>query len=231
MMQLKTLVLLVEDDNNFAALVFEVLTEAGYDAVHYTDANSAVEWLKRHKPDLVITDIGLPGISGIHLCRILKSEPATESIPIIVLSALGDESHKVEALRAGADDYLVKPFSGLELQARIEALLRRTCHGGKVGRVLCSGTLSMDLDAGQVLQEGRRLSLLPKEYALLAYFLSKRGHILSFRDIECSVWGLDSMATKETIKVTIHRLRGKLGEYGSCIESVPSFGYRWTDPE
>jgi DNA-binding response OmpR family regulator len=225
----RVLVLVVEDDNNFAALVGEILFGAGYDVAHFIDANAAVEWLKSHKPQLIVSDIGLPGISGIHFCRILKSEPATASIPIIVLSALGDEPSKVDALRSGADDYVVKPFSGGEFLARIEAILRRVYHQGNAGRVLVSGSLRLDLDAREARLEGKPLLLLPKEYALLEVFLKGRGHVLSFCGIAESVWGLDSIATRATIKSTVHRLRTKLGNYGDRIESVLGFGYKWTD--
>ena len=116
---LKTRVLFVEDDANFAAILGELLSGAGYEVVHFLNANGAVEWLKTGEPELIITDICLPGISGVHFCGILKNEPKTSAIPIIVLSAMGDEPHKVEALHAGADDYVVKPFSSQEFLARV----------------------------------------------------------------------------------------------------------------
>ena len=229
MTKLNTLALVVEDDENFARLVMAMLGDAGYGTVHYTDANAAVEWLKGHRPEFIITDIGLPGISGIQLCKILKAEPATATIPIIVLSALGDESNKVAALRSGADDYVVKPFSGNELLARIVALLRRTRHDGETRRLLSCGALELDLDSGEAELCGRRLNLLPKEYALLAFFLSNRGRVLTFRSIEEAVWGLDSIATRDTIKVTVHRLRGRLGAFAGCIVPVQGMGYKWVE--
>lgn len=229
MRKVNTLVLVVEDEENSARLVMDILGEAGYGTVHYTDANAAMEWLKGHRPEFIITDIGLPGISGIQLCKILKSEPATEAIPIIVLSALGDEVNKVAALRSGADDYVVKPFSVSELLARIEALLRRTRHDGATGRLLTAGELEVDLDSGEAALRGRRLCLLPKEYSLLVLFLFNRGRILTYRYIEEGVWGLDSMATRDTIKVTVHRLRGKLGPYAARIAPVLGMGYKWVE--
>ncbi|MGD9643746.1 MAG: response regulator transcription factor [Elusimicrobiales bacterium] len=229
MTEFNTLVLVVEDDSNFARLVMAILGDAGYGSVHYTDANAAVEWLKEHRPELIITDIGLPGISGIQLCKILKAEQRTTSIPVIVLSALNDEADKVAALRSGADDYVVKPFSGNELLARIEALLRRTRHDGVTGRLLADGALELDLDSGEAALSGRQLGLLPKEYALLALLLMNKGKVLTYRYIEEAVWGLDSIATRDTIKVTVYRLRGKLGPYAACIASVQGIGYRWIE--
>jgi len=226
-----TLVLIVEDDENLAGLVAEMLRGAGSDTVHFPDANGAVEWLKSHKPELILTDIGLPGISGVQLCDILKAGAATAEIPIIVISGRGSEAHKVEALRAGVDDYLVKPFSGRELLARIEALLRRTRYGGRTGRLLASGGLVLDLDSRRATIAGARLRLLPKEYDLLALFLKRKECVLPFFEIAEAVWGCDAFAARTTIKATAHRLRSKLGGYAACIEPVPGLGYMWTDKE
>lgn len=233
MTQTKLKLLIVEDEAEMGRLITELIEGAGYKAIHFYDANSAIEWLKCGSADLILTDLGLPGISGISFCRLLRENPATAAVPIIMLTATGDELHKVEALRTGADDYLVKPFSRKELLARIEALFRRCRGGGAAGadRVLRSGPLTLDLDAGVVAINGKELSLNPKEYALLALFLRKPGHILTYSYFAESVWGEGVIATRDTIKVTVHRLREKLGRCGACVEAMPGQGYKWHNPD
>jgi DNA-binding response OmpR family regulator len=228
---LKTRILTVEDEQHVANLIMELLVEAEYDPVHFSDANAALEWLKNHKADLILVDIGLPGLSGMQFCRLLRENPATAGVPVIMLTAIGDEKKKIEALKTGADDYVVKPFSPGELLARIEALLRRCLHDGQVDKVLTEQELTVDLDTGVAELKGKKLDLHPKEYALLVMFLKKKGRILSYSFIADDVWGDDSIATRDTIKVTIHRLRTKLGHLGERIEAVPAQGYRWQVPD
>ena len=227
MTAIKPRILVVEDDENIAAMILEVLGDAGYEAAHFSDANAAFEWLKSNAVDLVMSDIGLPGISGMQFCALVRDTPRIASLPVLMLTALNDESHKVAAFRKGADDYVVKPFSNNELVARIEALLRRSRHNGSISRVLKSGGLELDLDTGGVSVNKIAVHLLPKEYALLAMFLTHKNRIMSWEVIRDNVWGMDTIATRDTIKVTIHRLKPKLGTYGANIEPVPGIGYRW----
>ncbi len=226
---LKTRILTVEDDQPLANLILEVLVGGEYDPVHFSDANAALEWLKSHKADLILSDIGLPGLSGIQFCRLLRENPATASIPIIMLTAQGEEKRKIEALKTGADDYVVKPFSTGELLARIGSLLRRCNHDGQVDKVLGEEALTVNLDTGVVELKKKKVDLNLKEYALLVMFLKRKGRILTYAFIADDVWGDDSMATRDTIKVTMHRLRTKLGPLGACIEAVPGQGYRWKE--
>ncbi|OGS49480.1 MAG: hypothetical protein A3J79_13350 [Elusimicrobia bacterium RIFOXYB2_FULL_62_6] len=226
---LKTRILTVEDEQHVANLIMELLVEAEYDPVHFSDANAALEWLKNHKADMILADIGLPGLSGMQFCKLLKEDPATAGVPVIMLTAIGDEKKKIEALKAGADDYVVKPFSTGELLARIESLLRRYRYGGQVDKVLAAGPLTINLDTGTVELKKKKLDLHQKEYALLVSFLKRKGRILTYSFIAEDVWGDDAIATRDTIKVTVHRLRSKLGLVGDCIESVPGQGYRWEE--
>jgi DNA-binding response OmpR family regulator len=228
---LKTRILTVEDDQTLANLILEVLVEGNYDPVHFSEANAALEWLKSHKADLILSDIGLPGLSGIQFCKLLRENPVTASIPVIMLTALGDEKRKIEALKTGADDYVVKPFSTGELLARIESLLRRCRHDGQVDKVLGEESLTVNLDTGVVELKKKKLELNLKEYALLVMFLKRKGRILTYSFIADDVWGDDSIATRDTIKVTMHRLRSKLGTLGACIQAVPGQGYRWQEGE
>ena len=226
---LKMKLLIVEDDLGMAGFISDFLAAAGYDVLCFTEANSALEWLKQGTADMILTDLMLPGISGISFCRLLKENPATAPIPVIMLSAAGDEPSKLEALRTGVDDYLVKPFSTRELLARIEALFRR-CRGGgrELSGLLRSGPIRMDLDSGTAGIDGKELRLNPKEYALLAQFLKKPGRILPYSFLAESVWGDGVLATRDTIKVTVHRLKEKLGRLGGNIEAMPGQGYKWS---
>lgn len=226
---LKVKVVTIEDDANMAAMIQSLLLEAGYDPMHFEDANGALEWLKTHKPEIIISDIGLPGISGIQFCRLLKNDPSTASIPLIMLTSSGDEGNKVQALKTGADDYIVKPFSNKELLARIEAILRRCHTSGPTDKLLVSGLLALNSDTGDVFIGNKKIVLLPKEFALLLMFLKCRGRILDYSFIAEEVWGCDSTATRNTIKVTIHRLKSKLGRYSSCIAPALGLGYKWIE--
>lgn len=226
---LKTKILTVDDDKRIADLLEDLLLDAGHEVIHFFDANGALEWLKTHKPELIISDIGLPGISGAQFCEMLKRDPSTASIPVIMLTSFGDEKHKVHSLKTGADDYVVKPFSGAELMARVDALLRRCYHSGRTDRVLVSGPLTLNADTGDVHIDGEKTDLLPKEFALLSVFLSRKERILEFSFIAEAVWGFDSIATRDTIKVTVHRLKSKLGKCAACIEAVPGTGYKWSE--
>lgn len=225
----KIRILIIEDDESTANVVKSLLTESGYEVVHCFDANEALEWLKLHKPDLIISDINLPGISGMQFCSMVRNNPATSSIPLIMLTAMQDELHKVESLKGGADDYITKPYSGRELIARIEALLRRIYYHNQKDRILISGSLSLNEDTGEVTIGKSRVELLPKEFALLSMFLKNKGRILRFSFIAETVWGENVIATRDTIKTAIHRLREKLGKYSDCIESIPGLGYKWIE--
>jgi len=223
-------VLVVEDDKKTAQFLAEVLQAGGYQAHCLLEAGSALEWLKTHQVELVVLDVNMPGLNGMQFCRLLKENPATAALPVLMLTGLKGESRMLEGLKTGADDYVTKPFSVKELLARIEALLRRSQHQGRIERRLVSAEVSLDLDRGEAEVGGKSVRLLPKEFSLLARFLKSPGRILSFGFLADEVWGPDSVATRETIKATIHRLRQRLGKSGVRIEAVKGQGYKWTEP-
>lgn len=214
---------------NIAGMLLDVLSEYAYEGIHFYDANSALEWLKTNDVDLLISDIGLPGISGLQFCSLVRTTERIASLPILMLTSRDDEYHKVTALRTGADDYMVKPFSNNELIARIESLLRRCRPVAAAARTLRSGGLELNLDTGDVFVDKVPARLLPKEYALLELFLSRKDQVHTWETIRDKAWGLEAAATRDTIKVTVHRLKSKLGKYGECVEPVTGFGYRWAE--
>lgn len=224
---MKAKILLVEDDRIVAELAKDCLVEFGYSVIYCKEAGLALDWLKANSADLLITDLNLPGIPGMKLCEMVRRNQKTATMPIIMLTAMGDENHKVEGLKAGADDYVVKPFSPRELGARVEALLRRYQHRGRMGRKLADRDVEVDLDHQRASIKSRELKLLPKEFDLLALFLQKQGHILTYQFIADSIWGYDNVATRQTMRVWIHHLRKKLGPLGVRIQPVTGKGYKW----
>lgn len=232
MRKTRTLILFVEDDENFAAALSELLGGAGYDVVHFSEPRGAAEWLGWHKPDLVISDMRLPDISGVMFCGLVREAAERSTIPVLMLSAVREEADKVAAFTAGADDYVVKPFSTREFLFRVAALLRRaSVQQGGSGWRLASGGLSVELVSGEVRMRGRRVGLRSKEYSLLSMFLKRKGQVLPYSVIREVVWGVDSVVVRSAIKVAISRLRKKLGSYGKRIKPIIGLGYRWSEKQ
>ncbi|MCG2724755.1 MAG: response regulator transcription factor [Elusimicrobia bacterium] len=220
-------ILIVEDDIETIKFLNSLLKTQNYKVVCCDNANNALEWLKTNLADLIILDIDLPGLSGIQCCKLIKENSVTSSLPVIMLTAAGDEQHKVEGLKTGADDYVVKPFSVKELLARIEAVLRRYKYEGKIDKKIIFKKITMDFDRGEVIVDGKKIYLSPKEYSLLAMFLRRPGYIFTYSSIADEVWGINAIATRDTIKGAIYRLKEKLGKYADYIQPVIGLGYKW----
>lgn len=222
-------ILIIEDEAATAAALKDLLTHNGYQVSVTPHAEGALQKISASPPDLLILDIGLPGLSGMRLCEILKGDPRTAVLPIIMLTSKSREAEKVEGLKAGADDYVVKPFSAKELIARIEALLRRVERQGLPARVLEAGAIRVDLDAHEVTVKGKSVSLRPKEYALLVLFLGKKNRVLTYSFLAEAVWGDDRIATAKDVMWWVHQLRETLGSLGSRIETITGSGYKFID--
>ena len=222
-------ILLVEDGHNEAELITTLLDDAGYEVLYFETAQSAWDWLKAHPdlPDLVVTDWELPGTSGLEFCSMIRKNKATATIPILMLTVHRTEAEKVAGLTTGADDYLTKPFAPRELQARVQAILRRSKFQGKTDRLLKTEGIRVNLDTAEVLISGKKAELLPKEYDLLVLFLEKTGRVLSPSFIAEAVWGYDQPATYDTLKVWIYRLRKKLGAHSKRLDFITGRGYRF----
>ena len=225
----QTKILIVEDDIETIKFLNDLLKTQNYKVVCCDNANKALEWLKNNLIDLIILDVDLPGLSGIQFCKLIKADSATDSLPVIMLTAAGDEQRKVEGLKAGADDYVVKPFSVKEFLARIEAVLRRYKHEGKIDEKIIFKKITIDIDKCEVIIDGKKIHLFPKEYAILAMFLRKPGHVYKYSFIVDEVWGMDAIVTRDTIKATIHRLKEKLEKYADYIQPVLGLGYKWNE--
>ena len=215
----------VEDDRSIRELMIYTLRASGFDAVGFENADELFEAVKSRPPQLITLDIMLPGMDGIEILKNLRASSATASIPVIMASAKGTEYDRVLGLDLGADDYLAKPFSMLEMVSRIRAVLRRTGDARMVSRLRLGG-LEMDPDAHTVLAEGQRVELTLKEFDLLQLFLKHPGRVYTRDQLLEKVWGGEYFGETRTVDVHIGTLRTKLGRCGGYIRTVRGVGYR-----
>jgi two-component system, OmpR family, KDP operon response regulator KdpE len=223
-------ILLVDDEPQITRVLRTTITSQGYDVRVANDGETALEMMKDWTPDLVVTDLAMPDVDGLELCRRIRKH---SQLPIIVLSVLGHERRKVEALDAGADDYVTKPFGMQELMARIRANLRRAPEADLPDQVIAEGHFRIDLAAHTVSVAHRDVRLTPKEFELLVYLAQRAGRVVTHRRLLGAVWGSDSVAQTEYLRVFVNRLRKKLEAAGGSeryIRTEPWIGYRF-DPE
>jgi len=222
----KPLVLIVEDEVDLVTLLQYNLEKEGFRTINATDGKEALLLAQEQRPSLMLLDWMLPEISGIEVCRQLRRNVETQSIPIIMLTARSDESDKVRGLNSGADDYLAKPFSPSELVARIQAILRRA-NPGMNDEVLQYGDVVVDLAAHRVRRNGRNIHLGPTEFRLLRHFMQHPGRVFSREQLLDSVWGNDVFVEARTVDVHIRRLRKVLNNENEAdlIRTVRSAGY------
>jgi DNA-binding response OmpR family regulator len=219
-------ILIVEDDPDIAQLLEHYLQNAGHSVERLSTGNAVMPSLRRRRPDLVILDLMLPGMDGLLVCQAMRAEPATAAIPIIMLTARGDESDRVSGLELGADDYVTKPFSPKELTARVGALLRRATRTSAPAGVLRYGPIVIDADRHHVAVDGQEVKLTAKEFLLLQYLLQHRGRVLSRDLLLTDVWGYQYTGGTRTVDVHIRRLREKMPMLAEAIETIKQFGYR-----
>jgi DNA-binding response OmpR family regulator len=223
-------VLIVEDDPDIAALIEHYLDKAGYGSEIVPDGGRALARARESSPDLVILDLMLPGLSGLEICRALRANDKTAGLPIIMLTARGEESERILGLDVGADDYVVKPFSPNELMARVRALLRRTVAPAAKERLLRCGPILVDLDRHTVSTEGEEVRLTAKEFLLLQYFMEHRGRVLSRDRLLSDVWDYQYPGETRTVDVHVRRLREKLPHLEQALVTVQQFGYKLLEP-
>src|SRR5437588_7915394 len=223
-------VLIVEDEEALALLLRYNLEAEGYRVETAARGDEADVLLRERTPDLVILDWMLPGLSGIELCRRLRARPETKLLPIIMLTARGEESERVRGLATGADDYVVKPFSVPELLARISALLRRS-RPERVAAILSVGDIELDRERRRVFRAGREIALGPTEFRLLEYFLEHPGRVYSREQLLDGVWGTDVYVEDRTVDVPIGRVRKALSQASESdpIRTVRGSGYAFDE--
>lgn len=216
-------ILVVDDESRMRKLVGDFLTKNGYDVLEAGDGQEALDIFYRQKDlALVVLDVMMPKVDGWQVCREIR---ASSKVPVIMLTARGDERDELQGFELGVDEYVTKPFSPRILVARIEAILRRTSQGTG-GEVLECGGIRMDKTAHQVLIDGRSVELSYKEFELLAYFMENRGIALSRERILNSVWNYDYFGDARTIDTHVKKLRSKMGEKGEMIKTIWGMGYK-----
>ena len=229
-MEAKERILVVDDEPQLTRVLRRSLTTKGYDVRVAGDGEFALQTFRDWPPALVITDLAMPNMSGLELCRRLRK---VSEIPIIVLSVRGEEAAKVEALDAGADDYVTKPFGMDELLARVRATLRRQPTGAARAQTVEAGDFRFDLETHTITQAGNELRLTPKEFDLMVYFIRNAGKVLTHRALLGAVWGGDYTGQTEYLRVFIGQLRKKIEPDPSTpryLLTDPWIGYRF-NPE
>ena len=220
-------ILVVEDEADLALLLTYNLEAEGYSAESVERGDEAELRLVEAPPDLVILDWMLPGVSGLEICRRLRAREATRTLPVIMLTARGEEVERVRGLSVGADDYVVKPFSVPELMARVRALLRRS-RPERIAERLTAGDLDLDRETRRVRRGARDVHLGPTEFRLLEFLMSRPGVVFSREQLLNAVWGQDRAITDRAVDVYVLRLRQKIETEPTnpgLIHSVRGFGY------
>ena len=225
-------ILLVDDEDNIRELLRFNLDKAGYKIVEACDGVSAVNQVRIDKPDLIILDLMLPGMDGLEVCRLLKSQRETSGIPIIMLTAKNEEIDKIIGLELGADDYITKPFSARELLARVKAVLRRSHKDNAPAGELSVGMLRLNFSRYEAFLGKDKLELTPKEYELLKLFVTNVGKVYTREQLLEKIWGYEYFGDTRTVDVHVRHLRAKLErepEVAAQIETVRGVGYRFRD--
>jgi two-component system, OmpR family, KDP operon response regulator KdpE len=220
----KPKVLVCDDEQQILRALRVILRDAGFEALPASSVEEALDVAAVGRPDAAIIDLLLPDGDGIELCRRLREWTA---IPVIVLSAVGEEEAKVRALAAGADDYIVKPFGPRELVARLEANLRRSGAGADDEGPLVSGELTVDLARHTVMVSGAEVHLTPTEFELLRELVRNRGRLLTHRELLRTVWGTAYGDDTQVLRAHVANLRKKLAPSGRLIRTEPGIGYRF----
>ena len=224
-------VLIVEDEHDIASLVKATLERSGdTEATVVGSGDLALKAVTERAPDLIILDLNLPVVSGLEVCRILRSRADSKHLPIIMLTARTTENDRVDGLELGADDYVTKPFSLRELRARVHAVLRRTTAREQSPPAPYRGTrLVADFDAVAVAVDGQPVRLTRREFELLRYLVQNRNRVVSRDRLLERVWGYDRLVETRSVDVHVGRLRSKLRDAGTQIETIIGLGYRFVD--
>ena len=217
-----------EDDRGIRELVIYTLKNTGFEAEGFTDGKELLDATAKRLPELILLDVMMPGEDGISVLKRLRSNPATKSVPVIMVSAKGAEYDKITGLDCGADDYISKPFGLMELISRIKAVLRRT-QSAPDGEEYSLGTIKVNLKSHTVSVNCQSVLLTLKEFELLTMLITNKGTVLTRDLILDKIWGYDFDGETRTVDVHIRTLRSKLGEAGDLIETVRGVGYHIID--
>jgi len=220
------LIAIIDDEPDILELVSLHLTRAGFSVREFADADSFNAFIQTSTPDLIVLDLMLPDTDGLELCKSLKRKDAFAGIPIIMLTAKGEETDKILGLELGADDYITKPFSPKELVARVKAVLRRPARKEAGKTIEIAGRVVIDLEKYQVTVKGKKVDLTTTEFKVLQLLASRKGYVFSRDNILDYLWGDEKAVVDRTIDVHIRHLREKLGSAASLIKNIRGIGYK-----
>ncbi len=223
-------ILIVDDEPDIVELLEYNLRQQGYTVATARDGASALAEVRRHRPDLILLDLMLPDVAGTEVCRRIRKDETTDNVPIMMITARGEEIDRVVGFELGADDYVTKPFSPRELVLRVQAVLRRAKpQGGEKSEHVTIGKLELDVPRHRVLVEGEEIGLTALEFKLLLDLASRRGRVQSRDALLERVWGYAPGIETRTVDTHVKRLREKLGAARDYIETVRGVGYRMRD--
>jgi two-component system phosphate regulon response regulator PhoB len=224
-------VLLVDDERDLLSVLEFNLRAAGFETSTAATGEEALAALRRRPPDLLVLDLMLPDVSGTEICRQVKSDPRTKHIPVVMLTAKGDEVDRVVGFELGADDYVTKPFSVRELVLRLKAVLRRAPGGREAEGARDSlGPIRLDHDAHRAFVDGGEIQLTALEFRLLSTFMARAGRVQTREQLLEDVWEMSPDIETRTVDTHVKRLREKLGSGRELLETVRGVGYRLVDP-
>ena len=222
-----TTILIVDDEPDVADLLKYHLQKAGYQTLTAGNGSKALEIARRSRPEAIVLDLMLPGMSGLEVCRELRKHPDTAALGVLMLTAKGQPSERINGLEIGADDYVTKPFSPKEVVLRVQALVRRSQAAREGGGVVESGDVRIEKGSFEITLAGTRLELTTTEFKLLCLLVERRGRVQSRDVLLKEVWGYENSIDTRTVDTHIRRLREKLGGSADRIETLRGEGYRF----
>jgi len=228
---MKERILIVEDDKNISKLVKFNLEKADYECTAVLNGEKALKILDEQPVNLIILDVMLPGMDGFDICRAIKENGKLKTIPIIMLTAKGEEVDRIVGLELGADDYIVKPFSPRELVLRVKAILKRGKTEEAKKDALAAGDITVDIPRHKVTVKSKPIELTQMEFKLLVTLMERRGRVQTRDRLLSDVWNMDESIDTRTIDTHVKRLREKLGKSGSLIETVRGLGYKFNEED
>lgn len=225
----KETILVVEDDEDILQLIAYTLESAGYEVARARDGGEGLAAARKLKPGLVVLDLMLPTMDGFEVCKELKRTPDTAAVPVIMLTARGEEVDRIVGLELGADDYVVKPFSPRELTLRIKAVLKRAVPEPEMRAQWRKDGLMVDMEAHKASIDGEEMMLTATEFKLLAELIKRQGRVQTRDQLLNTVWGYEFDGYARTVDTHVRRLRQKLGPYADYVETVRGVGYRFRE--
>lgn len=225
-------ILVADGDTAWRARLAEGLASPAHEVVAVAEGHEALAFAQREKPDLLVTELALPDVTGLGLCRLLREDPALGHLGILMVTSNASEIDRVLAFECGVDDFLAKPFFARELLSRATAVLRRSAPGRERSRRVVSAfqpAVSLHENSGSVLVAGARLELTPREFQLLSALMRESGRVVSRLQLIRTVWGGESQQAERVVDAHIKSIRRKLGDAGDCVETVRGVGYRYAE--